>query len=366
MRRRALRAIGGVCAAALLGWAAPAHAQDAGLVAPCLRSEVPAGARDYCVAVAQALTSAQPQVGMLLAGGNPLLGSASTAGLRLSRSPGASAVLKANFVEVRIPDVLDRDAAAAGGALSGERSVFAPSISGTLALNLTPGVDLAPTVGGIGSVDLLGSLGWVPLRALGVSAFRLEMDEFAYAIGARVGVLRESFTLPGASVSLLYRRFGEVGYGSVCRTPLGTTTTTEEGYRFSAGTCPGEGDPGELSLDLTNWSARGVLGKQLGRIGVAAGAGFDRFDSDVGLGFRAPAGGVPGVDGFAARASDLRVESDRWSFFGNASYTSLVTTFTLEAGWMRGGEAVAGFPAGGDFDPGRGTLFGSIGVRLAY
>jgi hypothetical protein len=351
-------------AAAALALAAPAGAQEAGVAAPCSRAGVPSGARDVCHSVAQAVASAQPQLGLLLAGGNPTLGSVSSAGLRLPGSPGLSVSGRVNLVPIRLPDLLDREALAAGEGVSGERTIAAPALAVTASVNLSRGTDLAPTIGGIGSVDLLGSASWVPLRALDVSSFRLESDEFAYGVGARIGVLRESFTLPGASVSVMYRHFNEVGFGSICPVPVTASAGTDEGYRFSSGTCPTSGDPGEFALDLTNWSGRGVIGKQLGRVGIAAGVGFDRFESDVGLGFRAPAGGVAGAAGYIARASDLDVVSDRWSAFANASFTTLVTTFALEAGWMQGGEPLAGF-SGGEFDPRGGTLFGSFGVRLS-
>ena len=51
----------------------------------------------------------------------------------------------------------------------------------------------------------------------------------------------------------------------------------------------------------------------------------------------------------------------------NGSFTALVATLALEAGWMEGGDAVSGFDtAASAFDPGRGTLFGSLGVRIAF
>lgn len=349
-----------------LGLAAPAGAQEPQALAPCARQDVPSSARAYCVAAAQALLSAQPQLGLLLAGGNPTLGSVSTAGLRVRGSPGLSASGKVNFVQIRIPDVLDREAAAAGSDLAGERVVSAPALSVNLGLNLSRGVDLAPSIGGLGSVDLLGSLSWIPLRALDVSAFRLESDEFAYGLGARIGLLRESFFLPGASVSLMYRRFSEIGYGSVCAAPVTAVVNSQEGYRFSTGVCPGTGDPGEFAFDLSNFSARGVVGKQLGQLGLAFGAGYDRYRSDAGMGFRAPAGTVAGTTRYVARASGLEVANDRLSVFGNATFTTVLTTFALEAGWMEGAEPVAGFPAAGAFEPGRGILFGSVGVRLSF
>jgi hypothetical protein len=107
------------------------------------------------------------------------------------------------------------------------------------------------------------------------------------------------------------------------------------------------------------------VGKRLLALGLAAGIGYDRFSSDVRFGFRAPSGTAPGAANFFASVSDLEVDSDRWSAFVNAGYTALVATVAVEAGWMQGGDAVPGFPAGSDFDPGAGTFFGSLGLRLA-
>lgn len=349
-----------VAAALLAGLsqAPPAAAQAFGPAAPCGRGDLPAGARETCLSVAQAVASVQPQLGILLAGGNPTLGSASTAGLRLGVAPGSGATGKVSFVPIRMPDVLE--------GLQEQRTIPAPAVSGTLSLNLFRGTDLAPTVGGIGSVDLLGSVVWIPLRALDISSFRLESSEFSYGLGARVGVLRESFTLPGASVSVMYRRFNEVGYGSVCRAPVTGTGGSGEGYRFSSGVCGGGGDPGEFLLDLTALSGRGVVGKQIGQLGLAAGVGLDRYESDLGIGFRAPEGTLEGSLGYVARAADLDLVSERLSAFGNATFTTLVTTFALEVGWMEGGEPLPGYPAGNEFDPARGILFGSVGVRLSF
>lgn len=359
-RRRLLAA----ALVAAVGLAAPAAGQARGPDAPCSRSDLPAGARDVCIGVAQAVTSVQPQLGILLSGGNPTLGSVSGAGLSLGGSPGSGLSGKVNFVPIRMPDVLDRDADGSG--LESERTVYAPAASATLSVNVFRGADLAPTVGGIGAVDLLGSVTWLPLRALDISSFRLESNEFTFGVGARLGVLRESFTLPGASVSLMYRRVSELGYGSVCRAPVTGATDSGEGYRFVSGICGSAGDPGEFVLDLTSLGARGVLGKQLGQLGLAAGVGYDHLESDLGIGFRAPAGTVAGTAGYVARATDLDVANERWSAFGSASFTTLVTTFALELGWMQGGEALPGYPAGSDFDPERGTLFGSLGVRLSF
>jgi len=337
--------------------AAPALAQDGGLAASC--AGLPAEARETCVTVAQAAESTQPQLGILLAGGNPTLGTASTSGVRLGILPRVTAGVRLNVVGARVPDIIvDEDD---GSSELGETiKVPAPALGGYVAVGLTQGFTLGPTVGGFGAIDLLGSATWLPFRAFDVEGFE-EAPEIAFGVGARVGLLRESFVTPGVSVSVMYRRLGEASFGEVC--PGGETPVPGGGD----GACPNPGDLGEFDFDLTNWSYRGVVSKRLLGLGLAAGLGYDQFESDVRYAFRyqppAPIG--PLGPTLVRRSPEVTVESSRWSAFANASFTVLVGTITLEGGWMQGGEAIEGFPSGSDFDPEQGNFFGSLGVRLS-
>lgn len=330
---------------------APALAQEGGAAAHC--PTVPAGEpREICFTVAQALESAQPQVGILLAGGNPTLGTASTGGIRLGVLPRVSATAKANLVFVRLPDVLAEGAGDAAQRLNDAVGIPAPALSGTVSVGLYPGVSLAPTVGGVGAIDLLASATWLPFETLGVEGFEEGNSAVAWGVGARVGILRESFTMPGASVSLMYRRLDDVRFGDVC-----------PGDLDGSGLCLGDGDPGEVAFDLTDWSARAALSKRLFGWGLTAGAGYDRFSSDAAFAFRFrdPTLGVTRV----FRSPELEVDNDRWSAFANASFTALFATLALEAGWLQGMEPIEGFPETSDFDPSDGTFWGSVGFRLA-
>lgn len=331
--------------------AAPAAAQESGADAPC-RPISASELSERCHTVAQALESAQPQLGILLTGGNPTIGTASTGGIRLGLLPRITGSVKANVALIRVPDVLAEDGEGFGDA----NWLPAPALNGTVSLGVYPGVSLAPTIGGVGAVDLLGSLTWLPLETLGVEGFE-ESPGLAYGVGARVGILRESFTMPGVSVSLMYRRLGDVRFGDVC--PAGEVPTAPPG-----GTCPGEGDPGEVRFDLTDWSARAAVSKRLLGWGLAAGVGYDRFSSDAAFAFRHRDPGSPAVTRIF-RSGDLEVENERWSAFTNASFTVLFASLALEAGWMQGGDPLPGFPSASDFDPGSGTFFGSAGLRIA-
>ena len=123
---------------------------------------------------------------------------------------------------------------------------------------------------------------------------------------------------------------------------------------------------GEFSFDLTDWSARLVASKRLLGIGATLGVGYDRYESDLGFGFRGEEviTGTQLVPVF--RVTEESLDSDRWAVFGNLSYTLLVATLGLEAGWQQGTAPISGFDdLQSDFNPKDGTWFASLGMRLA-
>lgn len=351
-------------AAAVLA-ASPAAAQESRLAAPCNDPLLPQSARETCITVAQAVESAQPQLGIVLAGGNPTLGTASTGGIRLGILPRVSATAKANLVFVRLPDILAESAGGAAQTLNDATGIPVPALSGTASIGVYQGISLAPTVGGVGAVDLLGSATWLPLGSFDVEGFGEGSPDFSYGVGARVGLLRESFTMPGLSVSLMYHQLGTVKYGDVCDQPAPLLEgRTGDGYRGEAGLCLGEGDPGEFSVDLSSWSTRAAVSKRLLGLGLTAGVGYDRFASDAGFGLRTRCPLVPASDCFA-RFSGVEVDNGRWSGFLNGSFSLLVASMAAEVGWLQGERPIEGFPASSDFDPRDGTVFGSLGFRIA-
>lgn len=351
-------------AAAALGLAAGSAAAQ-GAAVPCAEFSDPS-ISSTCYTVAQAVESAQPQLGIVLTGGNPTLGTASTGGIRLGLLPRVSATAKANLVFVRLPDILAESAGGAAQTLNDATGIPVPALSGAASVGVFPGISLAPTVGGVGAVDLLGSATWLPLGTFDVEGFSEDTPDFSYGVGARLGLLRESFTMPGISVSLMYHRLGTVSYGDVCDQPLlGGIVQERNGYTVAAGPCVnGEGDPGEFAVDLGNWSTRAAVSKRLLGLGLTAGVGYDRFSSDAGFGFRTRCPDA-GTSNCYARFSDLEVDNGRWSGFVDGSFSLLVATFAAELGWMQGEDAIAGFPSASDFDPGSGTFFGSLGFRIA-
>jgi hypothetical protein len=335
-------------AAAALVAAAPLAAQN-DISTVC--TTVPAQAQDECAIVAQAVDAAQPQLGILMAGGNPILGTASTGGVRLGLIPRVSFTGRVNVVGARLPDIRELDAGEAD-----EFAVPAPAVGANVSIGLTQGFNVAPMIGGFGALDLLGSVSVLPLSLLE----DFGDNAFSWGAGARVGLIRESFVTPGVSVSLMYRDLGDVSFGTVCDGSLtpSLTAPTDTNRR----SCTDDGDFGEIEFGLSNWSARAAVSKRLLGLGLTAGVGYDKFDTEADFAFSTPAvAGTREVFLF----EDVAVDNDRWSAFLDASFTVLVASLVGEVGWMQGSDAITGFPEASDFDPGEGTWFGSLGFRLS-
>jgi hypothetical protein len=302
----------------LVALAAPPDVRAQSLREQCTGMQASVAA--YCAGVADAAAIMQARVGIAAAGGNPVPGTASTLGMRLGSTPRVGVGLRVTAARASTPPV---DRAGSTGGLG----FMAASVSLDGSVGIFHGVRLAPTVGGFGSVDLLGSLGVVPLP--GGSDFP-DSGPFTWAAGVRVGLLRESFTAPGVSVSAAYRSLGALSRGDrdLARTDA------------------------HMRLDAQSvTSLRAVVGKRVLGVGLTGGVGHDRFRSDATLRIR---------DGSAIRelTQDGLVQR-RTSAFGSASLTYMILNLSAELGWQAGGDAAGGTKLG------RGGLFGGVAARLA-
>jgi len=335
-------------AAALVVSAAPLAAQgDIETVCNQYSGEVQA----RCAAVAQAVDAAQPQLGILLAGGNPTLGTASTGGVRLGLIPRFSVTARVNVVAARLPDIREVSAGDEGVDVD-EFRVPAPAVGANVSLGLTNGFSVAPMIGGFGAIDLLGSVTVLPLSLAGDD---FGDNAYSWGAGARVGLMRESFITPGVSVSLMYRNLGEIQFGTVCE-------GTEVSVGDNRSTCAGGGDFGEINFGLTNLSGRAAISKRLLGLGLTAGVGYDKFNTDANFAFRSPV--IAGTEQIV-RFEDVEVDNDRWSAFLDGSFTLLFGSIVGEIGWMQGADPIGSFPSSSDFDAKEGTWYGSAGIRLS-
>jgi hypothetical protein len=308
------------------------RAQDK-LIDTCATATALAGplATARCNLLVQSFDILQPPLGLAMSGGNPVPGTASTLGMRIGKIPRVSADARVTFVGVDLPQILHfNQTKEIGFTLHGF------SLDGSV--GLLKGKSPLPTVGGVGSVDLIASIGLLPLPTGPGFA---DQTPFSWALGLRGGLARESFTLPGVSVSALYRHTGRATFGD---TLLKAT---------------------ESFLDLqsiSQLSVRAAASKRIFGLGVTAGLGWDRYSSDVGLGFLNPEPlGVP---------SEIRLSVDgqrnsRISAFTNLSYTLLILHLVGELGWQQGAGLIdAPLPPGVDIDTG-GSLFGGLAFRIS-
>lgn len=331
---------------------------------PAACSGAPTVFAGRCTAAVQAAHSVQPQLGILVAGGLPGL-SAGTGGMRPGVLPRVYASARAGFVQLRMPRITEEanePAPAVPAPLNEELTVTALALGADVSLGVSPGFSVGPGMR-MGAVDVLASATYVPFDLISREVFHSRSAQAALGAGVRLGVLAESGALPGVTVSVMYGRLGSVQIGTACEgeqqpDPFSTANPPST-------ICRGEGDVAQASVSTAGWSARAAASKRLGPLGLAAGAGYDRFGGD----FDVEVLGSRGTPIFPTRvyhSSGGEVENERWSGFLNASLALPFGALSGEAGWMQGGERVPGFPEASDFDPSRGTFFGRAGARLSF
>ncbi len=298
---------------------APATGQaTAGLVERC--APTAAGAR--CAEAAAAVQALAAQSGLLSGLGSTVPGAPSTLGRRLATSPRVALSLRAGGLELSLPDLTDRV-----GDPVRRLDVFVPTLHGSVTLGVFDGFRLLPTVGGFLSLDLVGATSAVFFPSSEGFDGRLA----SLSLGARIGLLRESFTLPGITLSVVRHISGSVSFGSTAL-----------------------GDPADVRVDPTTTALRLTVGKDLYAVGILAGVGLDRVSADATLRLATPGPHIQVQDELAFTRRVL---------YGGASLNFLVLQLSAELGWAAGLEAVPGY-AGAPFDPTRGSLFASLAARL--
>ncbi len=273
-----------------------------------------------CTELAVTARALQGSAGLLAGLGSEVPGSASTLGRRLGTTPRIAVGARAAFAHVGLPDLADP-----GAEPSRQATFVVPAVHAGVVAGVFDGFFVLPTVGGVLSLDLLANTSAIFFP----TADGFDGRASSWTVGARLGLLRESFTLPGIAVSLARRDLAPVSFGD----PL------------SAG-------GGAVETDATVTSVRATVGKDLLSIGLLAGMGWDRYAGSVTL-------RPVGLDA----VSDDSFTHSRKLFFGGASMNFLILQLSAEAGWAQGAGAVSGY-RGVPFDPTRGSGYGSLAFRL--
>ena len=312
-----------------------------------------------CGLAVNALTNVQPTVGIAFSGGAHTLGSSTTIGRRLGFVPRVSVTARVNGAFADVPDLLDGfdptlDARGQVPAM-GTAGVPVAAIQGDVVVGLFNGVNAGPAWGGLGAVDLLGSVSFV----LGRDEIGLDDDIVTAAIGARVGILQQGLVAPGISVSGMYR------------TMLGDDPTFGD---ISAG------DPAQFSSDLSVLSFRGGISKGIAMLDLNAGVGYDIYTSDVAFSWELVCPAEQCDQDVVLSITEPvtgELKTSAWNVHGSLGLNLMVLNLVGELGYQKALD-VADASALADADLGQpgqdptvealdgGRFFGSIGVRLTF
>ncbi len=291
-------------------------------------------AQDACQKAIDLFKYLTPQLGAVLAGGNPTQGLSGTLGGLGHFSLG----VRANALKGSLPEV-DRVAPNTRGAQKSTYGIEEKPI-GFITADLGLGIFKGMGASGVGSVDLLVSASYLP------SYTNVNVDiwppsgSLKFGLGAKVGLLSESAARPGIAVSYLDR---------------GLPSVTISGK---------SGDDRLILADLAvrSRSWRAVIGKTFLVFGVGGGFGQDSYDSKANITVTiAPRSTTPGGAGGPIA---LGQKLTRNNLFGTAWLNVRVFRLVGEVGRVTGGtiETYNGFDAAYPADGAR--TYASVGISI--
>jgi hypothetical protein len=286
---------------------------------------VNAQAQAACNTMVDATKAFHPLAGMIVSGGNPVLGTAGT----LGGFGHVSATLRVNAIKASLPNP---DSAAQNPVPSSFNGYLpAPVIEAAVGLYGGQG-------GGLLSIDGLASAVLLPtsrVRGMSVDPGAPKVGDVALGLGygARVGLLKGSFPIPSVSVSVMKRHVPRVQFGDVTG-----------------------GDPADFStnFDATNW--RAVAGMRVLFVDVAAGLGIDHYKSAATIHY---------TDGLITHTVTLDLANTREVLFADAGLTMGLVKLVAELGYQTGTDQSFATTFS-DFDPKAGHVFWGAGLRFNF
>jgi hypothetical protein len=282
-------------------------------------------ARAACNTMVDATRAFHPLAGLIVSGGNPVLGSASTLG-GFGR---VSATLRVNAIKASLPNP---DSAARSPVPSSFDGYFpAPVIEAAVGL-------YGGQKNGLLSIDALTSATLLPtsrVRGMSVDPGAPQIGDVALGLGygARIGILPGSFPVPTVSVSVMKRHVPRIQFGDVSA-----------------------GDPADFATDLnaTNW--RAVAGMRVLFADVAAGIGVDHYTSSAVIHYQ---------DLTGTKTVTLDLANTREVLFADAGLTLGLVKLVAELGYQTGTDQTFSTTFS-DFDPKVGHVFWGAGLRLHF
>src|SRR5438128_4280258 len=286
-----------------------------------------------CNTAVDAIRAFHPLAGMIVSGGNPVLGTSGS----LGGIGHLTVTARVNAIGASLPNPD-----------SASQSRVPSSFHGALPAPLVEAaVGLVRGRGGLLAVDALGSAVVLPTgRVSGLSvdpnAAHIGGAALGIGYGARVGLLGGSSPIPAVSVSWMHRTLPRIQYGSL-------------------GPAFGTGDQFEFSMDLKADNYRAVASWKFVLVDLAAGLGVDHYSSS---------------------ATSISFHDNPLSP-GNVRTVVINPSSTREVAFVNGGLSLAalklvaelGFQTGKDqhfttnfsnFDPKAGHVFGGVGLRFGF
>jgi hypothetical protein len=280
--------------------------------------------RRICDAAVDGTRAFHPVAGLLVSGGNPVIGTANTLG-GVGRF---SLTARANAADVILPDP---EYDGAPGQVPSSEELYAPVPLLEGAAGIYRGLP-----SGLLSIDLLGSAQLLPTDQIdhltvGSDARRIGDVALGFGYGIRVGILRDEGPLPAVSVSAMRRSIPRIAYGDL-----------EEGDQF------------RYAVDLQATNLRLVASKQFAALQLAAGIGWDRYTGDAEIRLR----DQPGA------ALELGLKESRTLAFLNAGLDLAAFSIVGEAGYQSGRDQELSTDFEG-FESKSGQFFAGLGLRLS-
>jgi hypothetical protein len=283
-----------------------------------------------CNAAVDGVRAFYPLAGMIVTGGNPVLGSGGT----LGGFGHVMLAVRVNAIKAALPDPTATNQSPVPSGFNG--AVPAPVIEGAMGVVRGWG-------SGLLAVDLLGSALILPtgINNLTVDSNAAHLGGAALGVGygARIGVLKGSFPVPSVSLSWMHRTVPRLRYGTL-------------------GPALGTGDQFEFTMDLRSDSYRAVAGWQFVMADLAAGIGVDRYQSnDTNIRFYDSPTSI--------RTVVINPTNTRALVFVNGGVSLAAVKLIGEIG-LQAGKDQSYFTKFSDFDPKAAHVFGGIGVRFGF
>ncbi len=293
------------------------------------------GAQDACVKALDLFSFLAPQLSTGLTGGNAVSGEYST-----MRGGGHMSLgLRVNAVRGRIIDVEQVTASITGAVASDYETEDAtiPVPTADLAVGLIRGFPIGGSYAF--GVDALVNLSYVPEINVADVSVTAPDGSFKLAYGVRVGIVEESIITPGIVVTYLKRDLPQLNI--VARSGADSLT---------------------ISDFIANTSAwRVVIGKSLGILGIAVGAGQESYKTSA----TAAAAVRRGGQSFASSVS-ARQTLTRDNLFGSASLNFPFVRVVAEVGRTSGGDPISTYNSFGGALPTDALKFASVGLRFRW